>query len=188
MARATGIHLIVATQRPTVNVVTGLIKANIPTRIAFAVASQVDSKVILDIPIWLRRAKGAESLLGRGDMLYKAADALQMRRLQGCFVSDEELETLVAYWRRFGQEVMVDMQEFLLEELGQETQSEKGTQEEDELLPEAIAILKEHQTVSISFFQCKLRIGYVRAARLVDTLEQRGLIGPASRRGPEIFK
>jgi S-DNA-T family DNA segregation ATPase FtsK/SpoIIIE len=122
----------------------------------------VDSKVILD-------TKGAEGLLRRGDMLYKASDALQMRRLQGCFVSDEELEGLVAYWR---ETAVGEVQEFLLEESSEEVQSEKGAQEEDDLLPQAIAILKEHQTVCISFFQRKLRIGYTRAARLVDTLER----------------
>ena len=176
-ARAIGIHLILATQRPTVNIVTGLIKANVPTRIAFAVASHIDSKVILDV-------KGAESLLGRGDMLYKAADALNLQRLQGCFVSDSELEGLVAYWCTQGQG---QGQEFLLEgsfEMSvSETQKDDAPTGHDKLLPKAIALTKELEIVSTSLFQRKLRIGYARAARLVDTLEERGLIGKASSRG-----
>ena len=173
-ARATGIHLVLATQRPTVNVVTGLIKANIPTRIAFAVTSGVDSKVILD-------RTGAETLLGRGDMLYKAADALNLLRLQGCFVADDELERLVKHWRSHTPPLPL-VQLPLLPSAEINPHTEIDNDEEDRLLPQAIDLAKKHHTVSTSFFQRKLRIGYARAARLVDVLEERGIIGPLNGR------
>ncbi|MGH2542073.1 MAG: FtsK/SpoIIIE domain-containing protein, partial [Ardenticatenaceae bacterium] len=176
MARATGIHLLLATQRPSVDVVTGLIKANIPARISFAVASQIDSRVILD-------TNGAEALLGRGDMLYQAPDSSKLQRLQGCFVSDQELTKIVTHWLRApAQRHEVETQaaggpertpwDEILAEL------EEGDKQEDGLLPEAIAIVREHQWASTSFLQRKLRIGYTRAARLIDTLEEKGIIGP----------
>jgi S-DNA-T family DNA segregation ATPase FtsK/SpoIIIE len=174
MARATGIHLVIATQRPSVDVVTGLIKANFPSRISFAVTSQVDSRVIID-------SNGAEKLLGRGDMLFMAPDSSKLVRLQGCFVSDKELSALVRYWKgvRLAQEPLQPeavTQKQMWEEI---EASERQAAQEDELLPKAIAIVREHQRASISMLQRQLRIGYSRAARLIDTMEGQGIIGPA---------
>ncbi len=173
MARATGIHLVIATQRPSVDVVTGLIKANFPARISFAVTSQVDSRVIIDSP-------GADKLLGRGDMLFMAPDSSKLVRLQGCYVSDRELAALVRYWKgvRIAQEPVLPeavVQQRMWEEI--EAAEEQAAQE-DELLPKAIALVQEHERASISMLQRRLRIGYSRAARLIDTMEQQGIIGP----------
>jgi S-DNA-T family DNA segregation ATPase FtsK/SpoIIIE len=173
MARATGIHLVIATQRPSVDVVTGLIKANFPARISFAVTSQVDSRVIIDTP-------GADKLLGRGDMLFMAPDSSKLVRLQGCFVSERELAALVRYWKgvrlpqeSFQPEAVVQQQMWAEIEA-----SEKQAAQQDELLPRAIAIVQEHQRASISMLQRQLRIGYSRAARLIETMEEQGIIGP----------
>jgi S-DNA-T family DNA segregation ATPase FtsK/SpoIIIE len=171
LARATGIHLVVATQRPSVDVVTGLIKANFPARISFAVTSQVDSRVILD-------SGGAEKLLGRGDMLYLASDTSRLVRLQGCFVSDEELGRLVDFWR--------DKVDWIIPE--PETpppwrELSAGEEEADELLPQAIEMARGRRTISTSFLQRRLHIGYPRAARLIDLMEAQGLIGPAETAG-----
>ena len=155
LARATGIHLVLATQRPSVDVVTGLIKANFPSRISFAVSSQVDSRTILD-------TVGAEKLLGRGDMLFLPGDAPKPIRLQGCFVSDTEIERLVNWWRSNRPPQYVE-----------DLVNVKGWSEEeqaDELLEEARALLRQHGRVSVSFLQRKLRIGYNRAARLLEQL------------------
>lgn len=187
MARATGIHLIVATQRPSVNVVTGLIKANFPARIAFAVASSVDSRVILDMP-------GAERLLGRGDMLFMPPDAGQPLRLQGTFVSDRELERLIAYWRRGQSATVVTLpatsplplkdapplpaQEPLFPEFAEPAHSF-----EDELLPAAVEVLLAEDRASISLLQRRLRIGYTRSARLVDLMVELGIITPTVEQG-----
>jgi S-DNA-T family DNA segregation ATPase FtsK/SpoIIIE len=194
MARATGIHLLIATQRPSVDVVTGLIKANFPARIAFAVASSTDSRVILD-------TTGAERLLGRGDMLLMSPDAAQPLRMQGCFVSDHELRRLVDFWRRQrlaavqagkaartrapaedeDEEEVPDaepapaLQQPLWEEV---IQLEKEASEQDELLDEAIAVVRELGKASVSLLQRRLRIGYTRAARLIDTMEEQGVVGP----------
>jgi S-DNA-T family DNA segregation ATPase FtsK/SpoIIIE len=173
MARAVGIHLVIATQRPSVDVVTGLIKANFPARISFAVTSQVDSRVIID-------SVGADTLLGRGDMLYMAPDSSKLVRLQGCFVSDKELAALVRYWKgvRLAQEPVQPekvVQQQIWEEIAIE---EKQAAQQDELLPKAIALVQEHERASISMLQRRLRIGYSRAARLIDTMEQQGIIGP----------
>ena len=130
---------------------------------------------------------GAESLLGRGDMLYKAADALNLLRLQGCFVSDEELKKLVEYWRERSPGlslVQLPLSEGAELNSSFEPSSEIDNNEEDKLLPQAINLAKEHETVSTSFFQRKLRIGYARAARLVDVLEERGVIGPLHGKQP----
>lgn len=181
LARATGIHLIISTQRPSVDVVTGLIKANFPARIAFAVASGVDSRVILDQP-------GAERLLGRGDMLFQAPDAPAATRLQGVFVSDEEIRRLVDYWRRFTGKVnsapvatggVVDAPPPGVP-LKQMPMWEDMTPEEntDPLLDEAIALCRKQKRASISMLQRRLRIGYTRAARLIETMEDKGIIGP----------
>jgi S-DNA-T family DNA segregation ATPase FtsK/SpoIIIE len=173
MARATGIHLVIATQRPSVDVVTGLIKANFPARISFAVTSQIDSRVIID-------TVGADKLLGRGDMLFMAPDSSKLVRLQGCFVSDKELAALVRFWKgaRLAQEPLEPekvVQQRIWEEIAaEEAQVAQG----DELLPRAIALVQEHQRASISMLQRRLRIGYTRAARLIETMEEQGIIGP----------
>ena len=174
MARATGIHLIIATQRPSVDVVTGLIKANFPARISFAVTSQVDSRVIID-------SIGADKLLGRGDMLFMAPDSSKLVRLQGCFVSDKELSALVRYWKgvRAAQEP-IQPEAVVQQPMWDEIEAaEAQAAQEDELLPKAIAIVQEHERASISMLQRRLRIGYSRAARLIDTMERQGLVGPA---------
>ena len=185
MARATGIHLVISTQRPSVDVVTGLIKANFPSRIAFAVTSSVDSRVILDTP-------GSERLLGRGDMLYMAADSAELRRLQGCFVSDREISRLVNYWKSAGPgpadttfplassplprvEQLV-MRQPLWEEM---RQREREAAQSDVLLDQAIALVRQHNQASVSLLQRKLRIGYSRAGRLMDLMEERGIVEPS---------
>ena len=163
MARATGIHLVIATQRPSVDVVTGLIKANFPARISFAATSQVDSRVILD-------SVGAESLLGSGDMLYMASDSSKLVRIQGCFVSDEEIKRVVEFWQAKAESDWLEEKppwEEIMEE-----------RKEDELLKEAIELVKKHNRASASFLQRKLHIGYPRAARIIDQLEERGIVGP----------
>jgi S-DNA-T family DNA segregation ATPase FtsK/SpoIIIE len=172
MARATGIHLVIATQRPSVDVVTGLIKANFPARIAFNVASSVDSRVILDVP-------GAEQLLGRGDMLFLAPDAPTPLRLQGAFVSDEELRRLVQYWKGQARPEAIPagkpVQQPLWEELAEK---ELKVEYEDELLPEVIDIVLSENRASISLLQRRLHIGYTRGARIMDILERHGVVGP----------
>ncbi len=177
MSRATGIHLIVATQRPSVDVVTGLIKANFPARISFAVTSQTDSRVILDMG-------GAESLLGRGDMLFLAPDSSAPVRLQGCFVSDREIERLVRFWKGMGlpreQRVGELVQQPLWPEL---VEAEDAGPEDDELLEEALELVRQEGRASASFLQRRLKIGYVRASRLMDSLEQRGIVGPSEAGG-----
>jgi S-DNA-T family DNA segregation ATPase FtsK/SpoIIIE len=171
LARATGIHLVVATQRPSVDVVTGLIKANFPTRIAFAVSSQVDSRTILD-------SVGAEKLLGRGDMLFQSTDAAKPRRLQGVYVSDQEIEALVNFWtHERWEQYRPQTYDHLVEEAKAELEREE--QSDDPLLEKAIELAHEHSRVSASMLQRRLRIGYPRAARLMDELEEAGIIGIA---------
>ncbi len=178
LARATGIHLVVATQRPSVDVITGLIKANIPTRISFMVSSAVDSRTIIDMG-------GAERLLGRGDMLYLPADAGKPERIQAAFVADEEAERLVAHWRQQADEhaaqAVVGNQPQVVVEPGWEV-SEHASDEfelEDELLDQAEQVVQEYERASISLLQRRLKIGYSRAARLIDLLEDRGMISKA---------
>jgi DNA segregation ATPase FtsK/SpoIIIE, S-DNA-T family len=171
LARATGIHLILATQRPSVDVVTGLIKANFPTRIAFAVSSQVDSRTIID-------GAGAEKLLGRGDMLFMPTDASKPKRLQGSFVSDQELERIVVWWTndRF-RHLVPDKMDHLLEEAQDEVQSEHDAgDDEDPLYEAARELAGQHSRVSTSLLQRRLHIGYPRAARLIDMLEENGVV------------
>jgi len=168
LARATGIHLILATQRPSVDVVTGLIKANFPARISFAVTSSVDSRVVLDSP-------GAEKLLGRGDMLYMAPDSAKLQRMQGCFVSDEELARLVNYWRNL-QADFDYTPKAPWDEPRQKAEAEEKTG--DALTEDAIQVIRTTNTASISLLQRKLGIGYPRAARLMDQLEEMGIVGP----------
>jgi S-DNA-T family DNA segregation ATPase FtsK/SpoIIIE len=164
LARATGIHLVVATQRPSVDVVTGLIKANFPTRISFAVTSQVDSRTILDIG-------GAEKLLGRGDMLYMPTEASKPKRLQGCYVSDAETERLVYFW---GSQKKEEAASLKIEGVTAPATAARGAYPEDPLLEIARQLLKEHHHISTSFLQRKLHIGYPRAARLMEDLEAEG--------------
>jgi len=172
MARATGIHLVIATQRPSVDVVTGLIKANFPARISFAVTSQVDSRVVLDMV-------GAERLLGRGDMLYMASDSSKLVRLQGCFVSDRELSRLVHYWKGIRVPQELRPEEVVQQPLWADfIAKEQEAAEADDLLDRAIEVVRKHQRASISLLQRRLRIGYSRAARLIDLMEAQGIIGP----------
>jgi S-DNA-T family DNA segregation ATPase FtsK/SpoIIIE len=166
MARAAGIHLIIATQRPSVDVITGLIKANIPSRIAFGVSSQVDSRTILD-------GVGAEKLLGRGDMLYLPVGESKPIRVQGAFLSDPEVEAVVKYARSQGE---AEYQEDLVPEV--EEQMEMEDPNMDELFDQAAQIVLEAKQASVSLLQRRLRIGYTRAARLIDYMEASGIIGP----------
>ncbi len=170
LARATGIHLVVATQRPSVDVITGLSKANFPTRIAFAVSSQVDSRTILDMA-------GAEKLLGRGDMLYMAPDAAKPKRLQGVFVSDDEIERLVEFWTqdRFAA-IERETYDHLFDEAKAALEQEGAT---DDMFERARELAYKHNRISTSLLQRRLRIGYPRAARLIDMLEEQGVVGPS---------
>jgi S-DNA-T family DNA segregation ATPase FtsK/SpoIIIE len=172
LARATGIHLVVATQRPSVQVITGLIKANIPSRIAFAMTSGVDSRTILD-------TVGAEDLLGRGDMLYQPIDAPRAVRLQGVLVTDHEIETVTRHWRSQGgpqyrPEITAPKRDG---KAGGRPSDEDG--EGDALLPAAVDIVRRSEKASASLLQRRLRIGYARAARILDQMEDRGIVGPA---------
>jgi S-DNA-T family DNA segregation ATPase FtsK/SpoIIIE len=174
MARATGIHLVVATQRPSTDVVTGLIKANFPARISFATVSQIDSRVILDMP-------GAETLVGRGDMLYLAADAGYPVRVQGCFVSEEEEERVVAFWR---EQVGPIEEEAPWERMMRPEERGRGKDGgDDELLQQAIAVVRSTGSASASLLQRRLRIGHPRAARLMQTMEEMGIVGPPEAAG-----
>ncbi len=170
MARATGIHLVVATQRPSTDVITGLIKANFPARIAFAVTSGVDSRVILDMP-------GAETLLGRGDMLFLHPEVGTPIRAQGVFVSDAEIDRLLGHWQKMAPpaDSAAPWERLLAEE----------DEQEDALIEEAIRILRQTRRASASLLQRRLRIGYPRAARLLDELEARGIVGPPEGPGRE---
>ncbi len=183
LSRATGIHLVIATQRPSVDVVTGLIKANFPARLSFLVSSQVDSRVIIDTP-------GADKLLGQGDGLYMAPDSPKLARIQGCYVSDVELEAIVNYWR--GQmptraEIEriegIDPKKAVQKPLWPGVKVEipdADDSDEDPLLQEVTELVIQEQRASVSGLQRALRIGYTRASRLIDTLEERGIIGPAT--------
>jgi DNA segregation ATPase FtsK/SpoIIIE, S-DNA-T family len=168
-SRAVGIHLVLATQRPSADVITGMIKANVPARIAFAVSSQTDSRVILD-------QNGAESLLGQGDMLFRPAGESRSARIQGAFITEEEIERLTEFWRRQGEP---ELQEELLEaveaEDGEATEGDYDP-DQDELLADAIATVVQMGTASTSMLQRRLRVGYTRAGRLIDMMERRGVI------------
>lgn len=175
-ARAAGMHLIIATQRPSVDVVTGVIKANIPTRIAFAVSSQIDSRTILD-------SAGAEKLLGRGDMLFSPVGSTKPRRIQGCFVSDEEVEAVVEYIKGdhtadYDDNVMVEIERQAAVEKKQKTGLAEDGPDEDPMLNDAVKVVVEAGQASTSLLQRKLKLGYARAARIVDEMEQRGIVGP----------
>ncbi|HEX4186870.1 MAG TPA: DNA translocase FtsK 4TM domain-containing protein [Solirubrobacteraceae bacterium] len=168
-ARAVGIHLVLATQSPRVDVITGMIKANVPSRIAFAVSSQTDSRVILD-------QNGAESLLGQGDMLFSPVGSSRLQRIQGAYIDEPQIEGLTDLWRRQGEP---ELREELLEEVEHET-PERGPDDldpdEDPLLQDAIVLVAEMQTASTSMLQRRLRLGYTRAGRMIDMLERRGVI------------
>ncbi|MEA2130412.1 MAG: segregation ATPase FtsK/SpoIIIE, family [Solirubrobacteraceae bacterium] len=169
-ARAVGIHLVLATQSPRVDVITGMIKANVPSRIAFAVSSQTDSRVILD-------QNGAETLLGQGDMLFSPVGTSRLQRIQGAYIDESEIAKLTEAWRRQGEpefrEELLEEVEEVAEETGPETDFDP---DEDPLLPDAIRLVAEMQTASTSMLQRRLRLGYTRAGRLIDMLERRGVI------------
>lgn len=167
MARATGIHLVIATQRPSVDVITGLIKANIPSRIAFAVSSQVDSRTILDMA-------GAEHLLGRGDMLYAPAGSLKPQRLQGPLVLDEEIKSVTEHWKSQGNPDYVEAFVNAQPQAGNKQENEV----EDDLFWDAVQLVVDYGQASASVLQRRLRVGYARAARLVDMMELKGFVGP----------
>ncbi len=189
MARATGIHMIIATQRPSVDVVTGLIKANFPARVAFAVASSTDSRVILD-------STGAERLLGQGDMLFQSPSAAAPVRMQGCYVSEKELQNIISYWQGAQRRASSPPPEAPVEEsetiepieetppsqppLWEEMKEaeEEAAKYSDDLLPEAIAMVRQTDKASTSLLQRRFRIGYTRAARMMDVMEEDGIIGP----------
>ena len=175
MARAAGMHLLIATQRPSVDVITGIIKANIPSRIAFAVSSQVDSRTILDMG-------GAEKLLGRGDMLFSPVGSQKPIRVQGCFVSDSEIESVVGYVKK-AQEAGYDQS--IADEIEKNAVSEKNSSDDsggdgdrDPMMTEAVKCVVEAGQASTSLLQRRLRLGYARAGRLIDEMEQMGIVGP----------
>jgi DNA segregation ATPase FtsK/SpoIIIE, S-DNA-T family len=186
MARAVGIHLLLATQRPSVDVITGLIKANFPARISFRVASKVDSRTILD-------ANGAESLLGRGDMLYLPAGSARLHRIHGPLVTEDEIVAVCDFWRA---QAKAKYNEQLLqapkddEAVGEAAQAQPPTEEhDDELYQEAVRVVCEMGRASTSTLQRRLRIGYGRAARLIDMMERDGIVGPAEGTKPrELLK
>ncbi|WP_283621203.1 FtsK/SpoIIIE family DNA translocase [Limosilactobacillus avium] len=178
MGRAAGIHMILATQRPSVDVITGLIKANVPSRIAFAVSSGIDSRTIID-------TNGAEKLLGRGDMLFEPIDQNKPTRVQGAFISDQDVEAVVDFIKK---EQPAEYDENMVV-TDQEIENEEEHEEEDELFPEALKFVIQQQKASTSLIQRRFRIGYNRAARIIDDMEQRGYIGPANGSKPrEVFK
>jgi len=171
LARATGIHLVVATQRPSVDVITGLIKANIPARVAFATASSIDSRTILDMT-------GAEKLLGRGDMLVLPPDIAKPIRAQGVFVSDREIEAVTRHWKiqrdpRYKLEILEDQDRARQREDGGDPDIE------DDRYEEAVDIVRRAGQASVSMLQRKMTIGFARAGRLIDIMEQEGVIGPS---------
>jgi len=172
-SRAVGIHLVLATQRPSVDVITGMIKANVPSRIAFAVSSQTDSRVILD-------QGGAESLLGQGDMLFKPLGTSRVQRVQGAFVSEEEVALVVEQCRVQREQQLDESLLELPEAFAEGDDEEHGDfdPDEDPLLDKAIEIVVSNQTASVSLLQRRLRVGYTRAGRLIDMLERRGIISP----------
>ena len=174
LARAAGMHLVIATQRPSVNVVTGIIKANIPTRIAFSVASQVDSRTMID-------HGGAEKLLGNGDMLFVPSGINKPMRVQGAWVSDEEVHAIVDYIksRSGGATYDEDMIEQMENAARTDAEREDAAEEYDPRLPEAVEIVVEAGQASVSMLQRRMRVGYARAGRLIDEMQRRGIVSEA---------
>jgi S-DNA-T family DNA segregation ATPase FtsK/SpoIIIE len=172
MARATGIHLVLATQRPSTDILTGVIKANFPARISFAVASSVDSRVILD-------SVGAETLLGNGDMLFLSAEASTPLRLQGVIVSDREIDSLIQYW----QGEVVESERITEAPWEEMITRQAVLDDHDEMIEEAIDLVLEKGEASASMLQRGLRVGYPRAARLMDELEELGIVGVPQKGG-----
>jgi S-DNA-T family DNA segregation ATPase FtsK/SpoIIIE len=171
LARATGIHMIIATQRPSVDVVTGVIKANFPSRIAFQVASKQDSRVILD-------ANGADKLLGKGDMLYLPPGSSKLVRAQGVFVQDEEIRAVVEF---LSKQAPPTFEREITQKLTRETPGsggEEGGEEDEQLVEQCVEVIRQTKRASVSILQRRLRIGYTRAARIMDILEERGIVGP----------
>jgi S-DNA-T family DNA segregation ATPase FtsK/SpoIIIE len=184
LARAAGIHLIIATQRPSVNVITGVIKANLPSRIAFQVASQVDSRTILD-------TKGADTLIGRGDMLFSPPGSSRLVRSQGAFVSDEEVMAMVEFLKKNGPPQYAQSVQAQIDRAAREDAEEDGEGEGDsdlgddeELYNQALDVLKSTKRASTSMIQRRLRIGYNRAARIMDLMEEKGIVGPENGSSP----
>ena len=184
LARAAGIHLIIATQRPSVNVITGVIKANLPSRIAFQVASQVDSRTILDV-------KGADTLIGRGDMLFSPPGTSRLVRAQGAFVADEEVHEIVEFLKRNGPPQYVQAVQQQIDRAAREDEEGEGGAEDDgelgddeELYKQALDVLKSTKRASTSMIQRRLRIGYNRAARIMDLMEEKGVVGPENGSSP----
>ena len=184
LARAAGIHLIIATQRPSVNVITGVIKANLPSRIAFQVASQVDSRTILD-------GKGADTLIGRGDMLFSPPGTSKLVRAQGAFVADEEVQAIVEFLKRNGPPVydqsvqeQIDRAAKEDDEENDEAENEDEAGSDEELFRKALEVLKSSKRASTSMMQRRLRIGYNRAARIMDLMEEKGIVGPENGSSP----
>jgi S-DNA-T family DNA segregation ATPase FtsK/SpoIIIE len=180
MARAVGIHLVIATQRPSVNIITGLIKANVPARLAFAVSSVTDSRVILDQP-------GAERLVGRGDMLLLGPSSSVAQRIQGSWVTEDEVRAVVGHWRRQAPQIAYDDKVQGSEDHaagghsfgGASGNSNSGDEDDETLLRQAMELVVRSQLGSTSMLQRKLRVGFARAGRLMDLLEQRGVVGPS---------
>ena len=166
LGRATGIHLVVATQRPSVDVVTGLIKANFPSRVSFAVMSQIDSRTVLD-------GVGAEKLIGKGDMLFSPIDNAQMSRIQGVLLTENDIQSITSQWEPYNEKYPLEMLEILEEENINNTQISG-----DSLYEQAVDLSSQSKTLSTSLLQRRLRIGYPRAARLMDELEENGIVGP----------
>ena len=184
MARAVGIHLILATQRPSVDVITGLIKANVPTRMSFRLATKVDSRTIID-------SNGAESLLGRGDMLYLPPGTSRLQRVHAPFVTEKEISAVTEFWRAQGEAEYVEgFLEGPKDEKGREDgEDNDGGGESDPLFDDAVRLVFEFGKASTSLLQRRLRVGYGRAAALIDMMERDGLVGPADGSKPrEILK
>jgi len=185
LARAAGIHLIIATQRPSVNVITGVIKANLPSRIAFQVASQVDSRTILD-------TKGADTLIGRGDMLFSPPGTSRLVRAQGAFVSDEEVQALVEFLKVNGPPVYANEVQAQIDRAAKEGDADEADADgedgdlgdDEELYQQALEVLKSTRRASTSMIQRRLRVGYNRAARIMDLMEEKGVVGPENGSSP----
>ncbi|MDU2898845.1 MAG: DNA translocase FtsK, partial [Finegoldia magna] len=169
MARACGIHLIIATQRPTVDVITGTIKANVPSRISFAVSSQIDSRTILD-------QSGAEKLIGRGDMLFFPSSMAKPSRIQGAFISDEEVDNVVKFLINKNE---TNYKEEIIEDIDKSESIDLEDDDTDILFTDAVEIILNENSASISLLQRKLKIGYARAGRIIDQMEEKGIVGPS---------